>query len=87
MWPMRSYQRFRAGGDEAHSGMMNRPSELPRPFWTFCIQVDGAGSAAGRAVAAGGKVLMGPQQTPTGEWIVQGLDSQGALFCLLSLKP
>ena len=34
--------------------------------------------------AAGGKIVNGPMPVPTGRWIVQGIDPQGAMFALLA---
>ena len=36
--------------------------------------------------AKGGKVLMGPHQVPTGEWIVIATDPAGAAFGLVGPK-
>jgi hypothetical protein len=36
--------------------------------------------------SAGGKVALGPQQVPTGQWIAQAFDPQGAMFGLLAPK-
>jgi predicted enzyme related to lactoylglutathione lyase len=34
----------------------------------------------------GAKVINGPMEVPGGDWIVQGLDPQGAMFALHSKK-
>jgi hypothetical protein len=54
------------------------------PAWNFYFQVDSIEAAIERLKAAGGRVNVGPFQVPTGGWIVQGFDPQGASFCLLS---
>jgi predicted enzyme related to lactoylglutathione lyase len=41
-------------------------------------------AAAGRVTGNGGKVLMGPMAVPTGQWIIQCQDPQGAHFALLA---
>jgi uncharacterized protein len=81
MGPAGVYQTFAAGG-EAIGGVMTKPPEVPRPHWLFYIRVDGIEPAIARLKAAGGTLLMGPQQVPGGGWIAQGLDPQGAMFCL-----
>ena len=50
----------------------------------FSVDEDELAPAIERLKAAGGAVLIGPFQVPTGGWIVQGADLQGASFCLLS---
>lgn len=84
MGPMGVYQTFAAGGDAAVGGMMTKMPEMPVPFWLYYFNVDAIDAAVARATSAGGKVLMGPHQVPTGQWIVQCMDPQGAMFALLS---
>ncbi len=86
MGPMGTYQLFVDGG-ETVGGMMTKPAQLPRPFWNFYFRVDSVAAAVDRLKAAGGSVLMGPHQVPSNDWIVQGQDPQGAIFCLLSPTP
>jgi hypothetical protein len=38
-------------------------------------------------LANGGKIVNGPMQVPGGDWIAQGIDPQGAMFAVHSLKP
>ena len=57
---------------------------MPAPFWNYYFQVDGIGAAMERLKAGGGSVVNGPMEVPGGNWIVQGLDPQGAMFSLLS---
>lgn len=83
MGPMGKYQLFAADGTEAHGGMMNKPADMPRPFWSYYAQVDSVEAAKGRVEGAGGKVINGPMQVPGGQWILQGLDPQKAMFCLV----
>lgn len=84
MGPMGTYQLFHAGG-EAIGGMMNSP-DMPRPTWLYYFNVDDITAAQARVEAAGGTVLMGPQQVPGDAWIIQGRDPQGAMFALLGRK-
>ncbi|HEX4181585.1 MAG TPA: VOC family protein [Caulobacteraceae bacterium] len=63
-----------------------RPEGARGPAWNFYFQVDGIAAAVERVKAAGGAVAVGPFQVPTGGWILQGIDPQGASFCLLSDK-
>jgi len=83
MGQMGPYQMFTVDG-VAVGGIMTRPPNVPSSFWNFYFQVDGMKAAVGRIEAAGGKVCNGPHQVPGGSWIVQGMDPQGASFCLVS---
>jgi uncharacterized protein len=85
MGEMGTYQLFAAGGDPV-GGMMNRPDEIPVPFWQFYFNVPAIDDAAERVKAKGGQVLMEPMEVPGGSWIVQCLDPQGAAFALAAPK-
>jgi predicted enzyme related to lactoylglutathione lyase len=86
MGPMGQYQLFGAGGPAPHGGMMTKPPGVPRPSWSYYVQVDSIEAAKVRVEGAGGQVINGPEQVPTGQWILRGLDPQGALFCLAGPK-
>ena len=64
--------------------MMDKPAAFPAPFWLFYFNVPSIDAAAATVAAEGGKVLMGPHEVPTGQWILQGQDPQGAMFALLA---
>ena len=83
MGPMGIYQLFAAGA-EPIGGMMNKPAEIPAPFWLFYFNVPAIDAAAKRITDQGGQILMGPQQVPTGQWILQGTDPQGVMFALVA---
>ena len=69
------------GGDKG--AVTTSPPGAPTG-WNFYFQVDAIDAAIERLKAAGGEVRMGPMQVPTGGWIIQGADPQGASFCLVS---
>jgi hypothetical protein len=69
---------------EQLGGMMKKPENVPVSLWNYYFTVDGIDAGAERIRAAGGQVLMGPHEVPGGQWIVQGMDPQGANFALLS---
>jgi hypothetical protein len=85
MGEMGVYQLFAAGGAPI-GGMMTKPPNVPMPFWNYYFQVDGIGGAMERLKAGGGQVINGPMQVPGDSWIVQAVDSQGAMFSLVSTK-
>ena len=69
---------------EQLGGMMKKPDNVPVSLWNFYFIVDGI-DAADRADQGGRRqVLKGPHEVPGGQWIVQGMDPQGATFALLS---
>ncbi|TXL81695.1 VOC family protein [Vineibacter terrae] len=84
--PMGTYQLFGKGG-EPTGGMFNKPAEMPFPFWLYYFNVGDIDAAGGRVKDAGGQILMGPMQVPGGDWIIQGMDPQGAMFALVGSKP
>jgi uncharacterized protein len=64
--------------------MMTRRPDMPVPFWNYYINVPSVTAALHKVLAGGGTVLMGPMEVPGGQHILQALDPQGALFCLVS---
>jgi predicted enzyme related to lactoylglutathione lyase len=82
MGPMGTYQLFASGGGEAAGGMMTKPDNVPMPYWGYYITVEAINAAAERVKAGGGSVINGPHQVPGGDWVLQGLDPQGAVFAL-----
>lgn len=66
------------------AAMQARP-ESPR-IWQFYFSVDSITRAIAEIEKGRGKVLMGPHQVPTGDWIVIGLDPQGSSFALVGAK-
>jgi len=85
MGPMGTYQLFAAGGDPI-GGMMNKPAQIPFPFWQFYFNVEAIEDAARRVKASGGQILMDPMEVPGGSWILQCMDPQGAAFALTAPK-
>jgi predicted enzyme related to lactoylglutathione lyase len=87
MGEMGTYQLFTtAGRSMPIGGMFNKPPSMPTPFWLFYFNVDDIDAALARVQSGGGKLLNGPMQVPGGDWIVQCLDPQGAMFALLGKR-
>ena len=86
MGAMGTYQLFKTGGAEAAGGMMTKPPQMPVPAWSYYINVESIDAAATRVKDGGGKIINGPMEVPGGQWILQGLDPQGAFFALVALK-
>ena len=85
MGPMGVYQLFNAG--EAPIGGMMTNTTPPRPFWNFYFNVADINAAKARVEAAGGKVLLGPMQVPGGQFVLQAMDPEGAVFGLVAPAP
>lgn len=83
MGPMGKYQMF----NRPHGmigGMMNKPPEMANvpPNWLIYFRVPDINAAAERIKANGGQIVNGPMEVPGGDWIVNGIDPQGAAFAL-----
>ena len=85
MGAMGVYQLFAAGGP-AIGGMMVRPPQVPQACWLVYVNVEAIDAAVGRVKSAAGQIVSGPMQVPGGNWIVQCLDPQGAMFALVAPK-
>jgi len=83
MGPMGAYQIFNIDDVQA-GGMMTKTPQTPQPFWLYYINVEAIDAAAARATKAGGKICNGPLEVPGGQWIVQCLDPQGAMFAMVA---
>jgi predicted enzyme related to lactoylglutathione lyase len=79
------YQMFNRK-DQMLGGMFNRPVGTAPPMWLPYILVPDSPGAVKTIEQLGGKVINGPMEVPGGDWIVQGLDPQGAMFALHSKK-
>ncbi len=71
-------------GGQSFGGMMKQQQASTLPHWTFYFQVAGIDAGAARITANGGTLTNGPHEVPGGQWIVEGLDPQGARFALIS---
>lgn len=71
---------------DAIGAMMTKPPHAPMPGWIFYIRVPSIHAAVERVKAGGGQVLNGPMEVPGGDWIINGLDPQGAPFALVGAK-
>ena len=86
MGEMGVYQMFGRGGGIPNGGIMKPPPGAPAAWMPYALVKD-AKAAAATAAANGGKIVNGPMEVPGGDWIAQGMDPQGAMFSVHSLKP
>jgi predicted enzyme related to lactoylglutathione lyase len=71
-------------GGQTIGAMMRKPPHVPAPGWNFYIRVPNIERAKAAVEAGGGKVTNGPMQVPGGEWVLNGIDPQGAPFALVA---
>jgi uncharacterized protein len=87
MGPGQTYQMFGLNKVPL-GGMYTKPLGQPSPpFWLPYAVVRDARRTNDLIKQAGGTVLTGPMEVPGGDWIVVGLDRQGATFAVHSRKP
>ena len=85
MGPVGVYHIFASHPGEM-GGVMTRMAHTPGVFWLYYFDVDAADAAIERVKTGGGQVVNGPQQVPTGQWVIQCVDPQGAFFALVAPK-
>lgn len=83
MGPMGTYQIFAHGGEDV-GALMTKPPEVPAPHWGYYMNVPAIDAAAGRIKAGGGQIVMEPMLVPTGQWVLNAIDPQGAHFGLVA---
>lgn len=85
MGPMGTYQ-FVAHDGVTVGAIMRKPPQAPVSAWSHYFRVPSITDAKAAAEAAGGTIMMGPMEVPGGDWIIQGMDPQGAFFALVGAK-
>ena len=85
MGPMGLYHIFNSAPGES-GGMMTRSPQTPASFWLYYFNVEAIDAAVARVNKAGGKIANGPMEVPTGQWVAQAFDPQGAMFALVAPK-
>jgi predicted enzyme related to lactoylglutathione lyase len=88
MGPLGKYQMF----DRPHGmigGMMNKGPEMAEvpPNWQIYFRVPDITTAVERITANGGQIFNGPMEVPGGDWVLNGMDPQGAAFSLHAKVP
>jgi predicted enzyme related to lactoylglutathione lyase len=85
MGTMGPYQ-FVAQGEVMLGAIMQKLPQMPAAMWSHYFWVPSIAAAAEAIPASGGQVINGPMQVPGDDWIVQGIDPQGAMFALVGGK-
>jgi uncharacterized protein len=78
--------RFIQSGEVTIGAIMRKPPQLPVSSWTYYIGVDDIDRAAEAVKSGGGQIFHGPQEIPGGEFSLNGMDPQGALFGLVGRR-
>ena len=84
MGPAGRYEFIRHNG--VIGAVMPKPEAMPVPMWHYyfrCAYIDVAYNAI---TEHGGQILHGPDEIPGGDFIVKGIDPQGALFALVGAR-
>ena len=82
MGPMGKY-RFIQHDGTGIGAIMAKPAELPMSLWGYYIGVDDIDRAIEAIKVQGGKIIHGPMEIPGGEFSLDGIDPQGAVFGLV----
>ena len=85
MGAMGKYQ-FIAHDGVTTGAIMQKMPQVPAPVWSHYFWVPSIEAAKAKADELGGQVINGPMEVPGDDWIIQGIDPQGALFALVGGK-
>ncbi|AJQ95646.1 VOC family protein [Gynuella sunshinyii] len=82
MGPMGSYEFIR------HNGIIGAfmPGSEDGPMWQYYFRCANIDDACKAIIENGGQILHGPDEIPGGDFIIKGVDPQGALFALVGAK-
>ena len=87
MGPGQTYQMFGLNKIPM-GGFYNKPPDQPAPpSWLPYVVVRDVKRTAEVIRQSGGTVVMGPMEVPGGEWVVAGLDRQGAALGFHAPQP
>jgi len=79
--PLESYQLFAVQG-RTIGGLFNKLARAPVPFWLYYFNVVDMDAALSAVKVGGGRVVHGPFELMSGNWIARCIDPQGAMFAL-----
>lgn len=85
MGEMGSYDFIDHGG-QMIGAVMRKPPEMPMGGWNYYIHVDDIDVSTAAVKAGGGQVFQEPMEVPGGDWVINGIDPQGAPFSLVGAR-
>lgn len=71
---------------EMIGAVMQKAPHVPQAAWGFYFRVADIDDAAAAARSHGGQIFHGPVEVPGGDWVINGMDPQGAAFALVGAK-
>ena len=77
-----SYEFFHHNGYMI-AGVMKKPAEVPVSVWSYYFRVADIDNAVRTIKASGGHLLAQPMEIPGGEFALQAMDPQQAMFALV----
>ncbi|MDE2596282.1 MAG: VOC family protein [Sphingomonadales bacterium] len=77
---------FLSNDGVAIGAMMQKAPHAPAAGWNHYFRVASIAAARTAIEAGGGQVIHGPMEVPGGDWVVNGIDLQGAHFSLVGAK-
>jgi predicted enzyme related to lactoylglutathione lyase len=84
MGPMGKYHFIKHGA--MIGAIMPRMPHMPVSAWTFYFRVADIDAAATAVAANGGQVMHGPIEVPGGDFSMNAMDPQGAMFALVGKR-
>ena len=82
MGPMGLYEMFKTS-DYTFGAIMKKPEMMPASLWIYYFRVPDIDAACNYVKANGGKLMTEPMQIPDGNYVLNGMDPQGAFFALI----
>lgn len=87
MGPLGKYEFLKASGDRfALGAVMPKMPEMPVSMWTYYFRVQSVDAAVATIKALGGTILQEPMEIPGGDFAMNAMDPQGAVFGLVGGK-
>ena len=86
MGPMGTYHFLRHGERGMTGAVMAKPPHMPTSAWTYYFRVPDIDAAAATIATRGGRVVHGPQEIPGGDFSMNAVDPQGAMFALVGKR-
>lgn len=84
MGAMGAYEFIRHNG--VIGAIMPKPEEMPVTAWSYYFRVADIDTAHKLITDNGGQVLFGPDAIPGDEFIIKGIDPQGAVFSIVGAR-
>lgn len=75
--------KFLYHGDKMLGAAMTKPEAMPVPMWTYYFRLPSIEAAIVTIKAHHGEVCNGPHEIPGGDFTINAMDPQGAMFALV----